>query len=375
MVIDPLFWRGRRVFLTGHTGFKGSWTSLVLSRLSARVSGYSLPSEDNAGLFQAADVVHDIDHKLGDVRDLNELRAALEAAEPEIVIHMAAQALVRHSYAEPVDTYATNVMGTVNLLEAVRHARGVKAVVIVTSDKCYENRDGIWGHRETDRLGGHDPYSNSKACSELLTDAYRRSFFGKEGGVRVASVRAGNVIGGGDWARDRLIPDAMRAFVSGEVLRIRNPQAVRPWQHVLDPVAGYLMLAQRLLDERDGQTFAEAWNFGPHATSEVTVLEIIKKLAQSWGPARWQSDEGDHPHEAAVLRLDCAKATARLGWRSAIDLDTALQLTGKWYRAHRDGGDMREVTLGQIERFLNHMKRHARTQRADRRGWGASAAE
>lgn len=359
MVIDPLFWRDRRVFLTGHTGFKGAWTSLLLSRLGARVSGYSLPPGDHAGVFCAADVARDVDHKVGDVRDLTGMRAAFDAAEPEIVIHMAAQALVRHSYAEPVDTYATNVMGTINLLEAVRHARGVKAVVIVTSDKCYENRGWVWGYRETDRLGGHDPYSNSKACAELVTDAYRRSFFGHASAARIASVRAGNVIGGGDWAHDRLIPDAMRAFLSGEVLHIRNPGAVRPWQHVLDPVSGYLALAQRLTSEQDGQGFAEGWNFGPRASSMVTVSEIIEKLIRIWGEAAWRIDRGEHVHEAAVLSLDCAKAAERLGWRSMIDLETTLQLTSEWYRSHHEGADMREVTLAQIERFLGLVNCHA----------------
>jgi CDP-glucose 4,6-dehydratase len=361
MVIDPSFWRGRKVFLTGHTGFKGAWMSLLLSHLGAKVSGYALAAEDPAGLFAAANVARDIDHSVGDIRDLPSTCAALDAAEPEIVIHMAAQALVRQSYLQPVETYATNVMGTVNVLEAARQNSTVQAVVIVTSDKCYENRGWVWGYRETDRFGGHDPYSNSKACTELVADAYRRSYFGLPGSARIASARAGNVIGGGDWARDRLIPDAMRAFRAGELLKIRNPRAIRPWQHVLDPVSGYLVLAQRLINAPGGQAFAEGWNFGPGPASAVTVADIIEKLARRWDTAQWVIDHDDHPHEAAILWLDCAKAAAHLEWVPTLDLETTLQLTSDWYRAQDDNADMRQVTLAQIENFLNLMKRQERT--------------
>jgi CDP-glucose 4,6-dehydratase len=361
MVIDPSFWRGRRVFLTGHTGFKGAWMSLLLSRLGAKVFGYALPPEDASGVFVAADVARDVDHRIGDIRDLASTRAALDAAQPEIVIHMAAQALVRQSYAQPVETYATNVMGTVHVLETARQNPSVKAIVVVTSDKSYENRGWVWGYRETDRLGGHDPYSNSKACTELVADAYRKSYFEPAGTVRIASGRAGNVIGGGDWARDRLIPDAMRAFLAGETLKIRNPRAIRPWQHVLDPVSGYLVLAQRLMNERDGKAFAEGWNFGPGAASAVPVADIIEKLAQRWETAHWGIDGGDHPHEAAVLWLDCAKAAARLKWTPALDLEATLQLTSEWYRAQGDKANMRQVTLAQIERFLDLTQRQEKT--------------
>ena len=351
MVIEPTFWRGRKVFLTGHTGFKGAWASLMLGRLGADVYGFALAPENEADIFRTAEVGRDVHHGLGDIRDLSAISAALAQARPDIVIHMAAQSLVRLSYAEPVTTYATNVMGTVNLLEAVRHTPGVQAVVVVTSDKCYENRGWTQGYRETDRLGGHDPYSNSKACAELVVDAYRRSFF-PPGGCKVATARAGNVIGGGDWAKDRLVPDAMRAFMAGTPVRIRNPGAVRPWQHVLDPVAAYLVLAQGLL--LDGNDFGAEWNFGPSATSDVPVGKVIEALVEHWGAkAGWEIDPGEHPHEAAYLKLDCSKAASRLGWRPAIGLDDALRLTVEWYRAYQAGAEMRGITLSQIQQFLS----------------------
>ncbi|MDQ2084629.1 CDP-glucose 4,6-dehydratase [Xanthobacteraceae bacterium Astr-EGSB] len=350
MVIDSSFWLGRRVFLTGHTGFKGAWTSLLLHRLGAVVTGYALDPAPN-DLFSIADVGTALRrHQIADVRDLSGLRKAIDEAQPEVVVHMAAQSLVRASYEDPVGTYATNVMGTVHVLEAVRNSPCVKATVIVTTDKCYENVGWVWGYRENDRLGGFDPYSNSKACAELATQAYRSSFQSDlRGGI--ASVRAGNVIGGGDWARDRIVPDAMRAFGTKEALHLRNPNAVRPWQHVLDPIAGYLRLAEHLY--RDGAKYAEGWNFGPADTSEVSVSELVACLASHWGAdARWVVDQGEHVHEAAYLTLDCTKAARRLRWRSRIDLDTALRLTVDWYRAFYSGGDVRATTLGQIDEFL-----------------------
>jgi CDP-glucose 4,6-dehydratase len=351
MVVDPPFWKGRRVFLTGHTGFKGAWTSLLLGRLGAEVHGFALPPESGKGVFVAAGVERDVHHGVGDVRDFTQVRRAMERAAPEIVIHMAAQSLVRRSYREPVETYATNVIGTVHVLEAAR-GLDVRAIVVVTTDKCYENVGWDWGYREIDRLGGHDPYSNSKACAELVVDAYRHSFFGAAGGPAVASARAGNVIGGGDFAPDRLTVDAMSAFEAGEVLRIRSPAAVRPWQHVLDPVTGYLQLADRLV--RQGREFAGAWNFGPDPASEVPVATVADRLAALWGNgARWEQDRGEHPHEASRLALDCAKARNRLGWRPMIDLDTGLRLTVAWYKALHDGADMREMTRRQIEEFLD----------------------
>jgi CDP-glucose 4,6-dehydratase len=351
-VIDPKFWAGRRVFLTGHTGFKGAWMVLLLRHLGAHVTGFALAPLDTKDLFAVADGKSAVDtHILADIRAPQPIAEAIGAASPEIVIHMAAQSLVRPSYEDPIGTYATNVMGTVHVLDAARHCPSVRAVVVVTSDKSYENVNWVWGYRENDRLGGHDPYSNSKACTELVTDAYRSSFFGPTASCQVASARAGNVIGGGDWARDRLVPDAMRAFMANAPLRIRNPAAVRPWQHVLDPVVAYLLLAQRLAEH--GRPFAESWNFGPSAASEVPVSRIVETLVGRWGDgARWEQDAGDHPHEAAYLKLDCAKAAARLGWHPLIELDQALELTVEWYRGLAAGADMRALTLGQMRRVL-----------------------
>jgi CDP-glucose 4,6-dehydratase len=351
VVIEPSFWRDRRVFLTGHTGFKGAWMVLLLKSLGAKVSGFALAPESARGIFVAARVADDVDHSVGDVRDYGAVKTALSAAEPSVVIHMAAQALVRRSYGEPVETYATNVMGTVHLLEALRQQSSVKAMVVVTSDKVYENLNWAWGYREVDQLGGYDPYSNSKACSELVADCYRRSFFRGQDAILVASGRAGNVIGGGDWSFDRLIPDAVRAFSQGVPLAIRNPAAVRPWQHVLDPVIAYLLLAQRLV--KDGDRFAEAWNFGPTAASEVSVKTVVDRVAQAWGDgARWVKDSGDHPHEAAYLKLDCSKAIQRMGWKPILSLQRALSLTVDWYKAQERGIDMRAVSLEQIGAVL-----------------------
>jgi CDP-glucose 4,6-dehydratase len=351
VVIDADFWRGRRVFLTGHTGFKGAWTALVLRRLGAEVTGFSLAPEFEEGIFCAARVSEDLQHIVGDIRDQPALLAAMAKAQPEIVIHMAAQSLVRLSYAEPIDTYSTNVLGTAQVLEAVRQTGGVQAVIVVTSDKCYENVGRAWSYRETDALGGHDPYSSSKACAEMVTEAYRRSFFHGRESTHVASARAGNVIGGGDRAPDRLVPDAIRAFETRQPLRIRNPDAVRPWQHVLDPVLGYLRLAECLV--RQGRSFCGPWNFGPTPASEVPVSVIADHLVRLWrGDAHWQHDASEHPHEAAYLKLDCSKATSELQWRPLLGLDEALRATVEWYRAQYDGMNMRKITLEQIESVL-----------------------
>jgi CDP-glucose 4,6-dehydratase len=351
-VIDSRFWRGRRVFLTGHTGFKGAWAVLLLRSLGAEVCGFSLAPDNDRGLFVQAGVDHDVDHLIGDIRDLTKLQAAVSRAKPDVVILMAAQSLVRPSYEEPVDTFSTNVMGTVNLLEALRHVPPVAAVVIVTSDKCYENTASLADYRETDPMGGYDPYSSSKGCAEIVTAAYRRSFFQAKQETQVASARAGNVIGGGDWARDRLVPDLMRAFAAEKVALIRNPAAVRPWQHVMDPLIGYLVLAQRLT--RDGRAFAEGWNFGPARMSAVPVSVLVEKLAGHWGAgARWEVNAGDHPHEATYLGLDCSKAESQLGWRPRIDLDLALQLTVEWYRELERGTDMRGFTQRQISQIID----------------------
>jgi len=351
MVIDRDFWNGRRVFLTGHTGFKGAWAALVLRSLGAKVSGYALAPEHDNGIFVAAGVAQDLSHEIGDVRDFLSLSDSIATARPEIVLHMAAQALVRRSYAQPVETFATNVMGTVHVLEAVRQVDSIRAVVVVTSDKCYENTGQRPGYVETDRVGGADPYSNSKGCAELVTESYRRSFLSAKAAPAIASARAGNVIGGGDWAQDRLVPDAVRAFGAGKPLRLRNPHAVRPWQHVLDPVLGYLRLAQLLFTR--GQDFAEGWNFGPSAASEVSVGTVVDRLKRLWGDgARWEQDGGEHPHEAAYLRLDCAKARGRLGWQPALALDDGLSLSVEWYKQSSRSADMRAISLAQIDGVL-----------------------
>lgn len=350
LVTDPAFWRGKKVFLTGHTGFKGAWASLLLRRLGATVYGYALPPTHRSALFVTARIAEDISHREADIRDLAVLRAAMAEAEPDIVIHMAAQALVRPSYEEPVETFATNVMGTVHVLEAARQLACVQVILNVTSDKCYENNGAGTAFREDDRLGGDDPYSNSKACAELVTHTYRHSFFNGQGAARVATARAGNVFGGGDWARDRLVPDAMQAFLDGRALSIRNPKSVRPWQHAVDPVLGYLTLVERLAGD---EHFVGGWNFGPDAASEVTVGTVVERLIALWGDgARWTADAGPHPHEAAYLRLDCAKAQSELGWTPRLDLAQGLRLTVDWYKALREGRDLRKVSLDQLDQVV-----------------------
>lgn len=349
------FWKDKRVFLTGHTGFKGSWLSLCLQAMGAQVVGYALAPQTKPCLFEVADVAKGMTSIIGDIGDLAHLRAVFAEHQPEIVIHMAAQALVRRSYVEPVETYATNVMGTVNLLEAVRVSGGVKAVVNVTSDKCYENREWAWGYRENEAMGGFDPYSSSKGCAELVTAAYRNSYFHSEKysehGVAIASARAGNVIGGGDWAEDRLIPDMMRAIDAGRAVYIRNPEAIRPWQHVLEPLSGYLLLAQKLYEE--GTDCAEGWNFGPNDEDAKPVQWIVERLTQSWGEgASWVLDGGKHPHEAHYLKLDCSKAKDLLKWHPRWHLDEALGKIVEWQRSYQQGVDMKAVTLEQIDTYL-----------------------
>jgi CDP-glucose 4,6-dehydratase len=352
LVIDPDFWRGRRVFLTGHTGFKGAWMALLLRSLRAEVRGFSLPPEHTNGIFCVAGVETDLDHETGDIRDLEALKASMQRAEPEIVIHMAAQALVRRSYLNPIETYATNVMGTANLLEAVRLMPGVRAVAVITSDKCYENTGAGRAFREGDPLGGFDPYSSSKAGAEIVAAAYRHSFFHGDGAARIATARAGNVIGGGDWSIDRLVPDMMKSFMQGEAVQIRNPDAVRPWQHVMDPLIGYLALCEALYAAPE---FAESWNFGPSAGNNITVAQVTGALAKNWGPdAKWEIRRNDDFHEAAILQLDCSKTVSRLKWRPLIDYDTALALTVDWYRAFKEGRDMRKFTLDQIDKIASN---------------------
>lgn len=349
--VTPAFWRGKRVLLTGHTGFKGSWLSLWLQNLDASVAGYSLPPPTNPSLFELAHVAGGMSSVTGDVRDFDRLRRVLAEHRPEIVIHLAAQSLVRYSYANPVETYATNVMGTANLLEAVRQTGGVRVAIIVTSDKCYENREWHRGYREDDMLGGHDPYSSSKACAEIVTAAYRRSYFEKGGTLpAVASVRAGNVIGGGDWSTDRLVPDMMTAFISNRPAVIRNSHAIRPWQHVLEPLAGYLLLAERLWTG-DGQ-YVGSWNFGPDEADACPVSRLADQLTAAWGNSvRWQQVGGEQPHEANYLRLDSSKARQQLGWLPKLHLATALEWVVEWYKAYGTGGDVKQLTQEQIARF------------------------
>jgi len=340
-------WRGRRVLVTGHTGFKGSWLSLWLDALGAEVTGFALPPPTRPSLFEAAGIAELIHHVEGDVRDAAAVRAVVEQARPEAIFHLAAQPLVRLSYDEPVETYATNVMGTVHVLEAARTVPGVAAVVCVTSDKCYENREWIWPYRESDPMGGHDPYSSSKGCAELIVAAYRNSYF-NEAGPMLASVRAGNVIGGGDWAAERLVPDLVRAFEVGQAPVIRSPGAVRPWQHVLEALGGYLLIAERLLDGE--ARFADAWNFGPADDDARPVSWIVDRMQAAWGEGAGDAlaDTGPRPHEAGLLRLDCSKARAALGWRPALTLEHALDWIVAWHKATGAGDDARAVTLSQI---------------------------
>lgn len=349
------FWHGKKVFLTGHTGFKGSWLCLWLHRLGAEIHGYALDPPTQPSLFELSHIVDLLDsHHIADIRDGAKLTTVMSQVQPEIVIHMAAQPLVRDSYKIPVETYATNVMGTVNLFEAVRNCPSVKAVVNVTTDKCYENREWVWGYRENEPMGGFDPYSNSKGCSELVTAAYRSSYFNptrySEHNVAVATARAGNVIGGGDWAGDRLIPDIIRAINAGEAVKIRNPHAIRPWQHVLEPLSGYLTLARYLFES--GPEYGEGWNFGPAEEDAKPVEWIVQLLCKLWGEgARYEIDSGDHPHEAHYLKLDCSKARMRLGWNPRWNLNTALETIVEWTREYRSGGDLRSVCFNQIDTY------------------------
>ena len=348
--VNPRFWQGKKVLVTGHTGFKGGWLALWLQALGAKVTGYALTPPTDPSFFDAARVAEGMASNVGDVRDLAALTAAVRQADPEIIIHMAAQSLVRPSYADPVDTYSTNVMGTVNVLEATRKHSEVRAVMIVTSDKCYENTGAQREFCESDRLGGHDPYSNSKACAELVAAAYRNSFFSGGESTAIATARAGNVIGGGDWSADRLIPDAIRAFGAEQPVQLRYPHATRPWRYVLDPLAGYLLLAEKLFTTPAGH--AEPWNFGPAADQVMTVANVIEAVAKKWGGgARWEPAPGTHFHEAQYLGIDAGKARSRLGWQPRLDIAQSIDWTIEWYRAWRDGADLRCVSEMQLDRY------------------------
>jgi len=347
--VTPAFWSGRRVLVTGHTGFKGSWLALWLSALGAEVTGLSDAVPTEPSLFALARVEERVRTVWADVRDEGAVRRALEEAQPEVVLHLAAQSLVRRSFREPRETFDVNVMGTVCVLEAVRVVPGVRAVVNVTSDKCYENREWEWAYREDEPMGGHDPYSSSKGASELVTSAYRRSFFGDPDGPRLASARAGNVIGGGDWGADRLVPDVLRAALEGGAVEIRNPGATRPWQHVLNPLSGYLALAERLCED---STAATAWNFGPDEADARPVGWVVERLDALWpGGLRWEREPGEHPHEARYLKVDSSRARARLGWAPVWGLERALESIVAWYAALQAGEDMRAVTLAQVGAF------------------------
>lgn len=356
-MITDLFniYKKRRVLITGHTGFKGSWLCFLLNKLGADVYGYALVPPTNPSLFNEANIGELMTSFIGDIRDLDYLQKIMQQVQPEIVIHMAAQPLVRESYKIPVETYAINVMGTVHLLEACRNTASVKAIVNVTTDKCYENREWHWGYRENEPMGGYDPYSNSKGCSELVTSSYRNSYFNPtkytDHGVAVASARAGNVIGGGDWADDRLIPDFIRAISKGDEVQIRSPYAIRPWQHVLEPLTGYLSLAAKLFTE--GSKYAEAWNFGPDDRDARNVEWITKTICDLWGEdASFSIDTNPQPHEASYLKLDCSKAKAELGWIPKWDIETTLKTIVDWNKAFLKGKNIREVTINQINQYF-----------------------
>ena len=350
------FWNGKKVLITGHTGFKGSWLSIWLQGLGATVIGYSLPAPTQPSLFEVANVAEGITSIIGNICDLEQFQAVMKQHQPEIVIHMAAQPLVRYSYQNPVETYATNVMGTVNVLEAIRHVQSVRAALVITTDKCYENREWVWGYRENEPMGGRDPYASSKGCAELVVHAYRESFFAAQDyhqhGVALASARAGNVIGGGDWALDRLVPDIMKAIQENRPVLIRNPQAIRPWQHVLEPLGGYLCLIEHLWD--GGTKYAEGWNFGPNDDDAKPVSWIVEHLTKLWGPgASWQLDSKSHPHEATYLKLDCSKAKDRLKWQPKLSLPVALEWIVDFYRVYQNRQDIRDLVESQIQQFQN----------------------
>jgi len=347
-------YNGKRVLITGHTGFKGSWLSIWLNELGANVIGYALNPPTTPSLFEVCDLKKKVTSIIGDIRNLKMLRDVFEKYQPEIVFHMAAQSLVRYSYKKPVETYETNIIGTVNLLEVCRHTPSVRVIVNITSDKCYENRDQVCGYKEDDPMGGYDPYSSSKGCAELITNAYLKSFFNpenfKEHGKCLASVRAGNVIGGGDWAEDRLIPDCIKALLENKPIVVRDPDAVRPWQHVLEPLFGYLLLAQHLY--QDGPIFSGAWNFGPDDNDVKPVRWLVKQVTEMWGNnASWEIDQGNNPHEAHYLKLDCSKAKSKLDWHPRWNLKLALDKTIEWYKAYCNHEDMLNITINQIKSY------------------------
>ena len=351
-IVDTNFWKGKKVYLTGHTGFKGSWLSLWLQNMGALVKGYSLDVNTKPALFTIANVAEEMESEIGDIRDLEQLTKSMVSFQPDILIHMAAQPLVRLSYKEPVATYRTNVIGTVNVLEAARKCTNLKSIVSVTTDKCYENKERERGYKENEPMGGHDPYSSSKGCAELVTSAYRRSFFSSPNTASLASARAGNVIGGGDWAEDRLIPDILRSFEKSEPVIIRNPLSTRPWQHVLEPLSGYLVLAQELF--LNGDKFAEGWNFGPKDEDCKPVSWIIDQMVTFWGNnVSWILDKNNNLHEARFLKLDCSKASNRLKWNPKWNLQLTLKSIVDWHKHYLKGINVKNECLNEINKYIN----------------------
>jgi len=358
-MVDRSFWSGRRVLVTGHTGFKGSWLCSWLLQMGAEVFGYALAPEGDPTLFEVLGLEHQLDHELNDIRDQTALDRRFAACQPELVFHLAAQPLVRRSYREPDLTFETNIMGSLRVMEAARRCESTRGIVYVTSDKCYANQEWSHGYRENDRMGGHDPYSASKGAAELLLDAYRSSFFVPKGRIRAASVRAGNVIGGGDWAEDRIVPDCIRALSTGQSIEVRNPIARRPWQHVLEPLGGYLHIAERLLGE-DGAAYAEGWNFGPELGSNRPVGELVDAMIAAWGSgSRTSPPQTGAVHEATLLHLNCDKAGHRLGWFPALDFNTTIEWTARWFQTWAHGGDLKSLTAEQIQTYQALYQRKA----------------
>ncbi len=351
MEINPKFWKGRSVFITGHTGFKGGWLALWLTEMGAKVYGYSLEAPTSPSFFDAVNLKNKIQNSAkGDIRNLSSLRNSIQEAKPSVIFHMAAQPLVRKSYQDPVETFMTNLIGTINVYESVRKTNAVEAIVNITTDKCYENQEQDRPYYEDDRLGGYDPYSSSKACSEIASSAYRNSFL-SEIGVKLASVRAGNVIGGGDWASDRLIPDFFRSIENKEILCVRSPNAIRPWQHVLDPLLGYIILAEKLVTK--GDNFAEPWNFGPDQSGAKTVSWVLDRFSKKFSSAEWQVENTKQPHESNILKLDISKAKTKLGWKPRWSIETAIDNTIIWYQAFKENANMYEFSTNQIKHFQN----------------------
>jgi len=349
------FYKNKKVFITGHTGFKGSWLTLWLTELGANVIGYALEPPTIPSLFETLNLKERITHLIGDVRDEEKLKKIIKLYRPEFVFHLAAQPLVRYSYVAPKYTYEVNIMGVVNLLEAVRETDSVKVVIVVTSDKCYENREWIYGYREIDPMGGYDPYSSSKGCAELILSAYRRSFFDKLG-IGLSSVRAGNVIGGGDWQKDRLVPDCIKALSEGRVIKIRYPKSIRPWQFVLEPLSGYILLAIKMSEDRI--KFSGAWNFGPSDNDILTVEELTKRVVAYWGGGTYEAERSSEIfHEANLLKLDCSKANFLLNWHSIYSVDEAIKNTVKWYKNYYEGSNQKELYCLSINQILEYQQK------------------